>query len=196
MKQFNIILFCLMHFSLLACDEEKKVFGDSLEKKLDSLVPLILKEYKVPGVSLAVIRDGKVFWTKGYGMADKEKKIPVSSITRFNIGSVSKTFTAFAVLMLSERGMINIDSPIHKYLKRWQLPFSKFDNKKVTIRRVVSHTAGLSVAGYHGIYKPGDALPTLVQSLSGYEGSDGALYVMQEPGTVMRYSSGGYTFCK
>ncbi|HVE61873.1 MAG TPA: serine hydrolase domain-containing protein [Chitinophagaceae bacterium] len=193
MKQFNIILFCLMHFSLLACDEEKKVFGDSLEKKLDSLVPLILKEYKVPGVSLAVIRDGKVLWTKGYGMADKEKNIPVSSLTRFNIGSVSKTFTAFAVLMLSERGMINIDSPIHKYLKRWQLPFSKFDNKKVTIRRVLSHTAGLSVAGYHGIYKPGDILPTLVQSLSGYEGSDGALYVMQEPGTLLRYSSGGYT---
>lgn len=193
MKQFYIIVFCLMHFSLAACDEQKKFFGDSLEKKLDSLVPLLLKEHKVPGVSLAVIRNGKLYWTKGYGMADKEKKNPVSSTTRFNIGSVSKTFTAFAVLMLAEKGMINIDSPIHKYLKRWQLPSSKFDHQKLTIRRVLSHTAGLSVAGYHGVYKPGDALPTLAQSLSGYEGSDGALYVMQEPGSVLRYSSGGYT---
>ncbi|MDQ3682297.1 MAG: beta-lactamase family protein, partial [Bacteroidota bacterium] len=192
MKQLYIIVFCLMHFSLSACDEQKKFFRDSLEQKLDNLVPLLLKEHKVPGVSLAVIRDGKVYWTKGYGMADKEKKIPVSSTTRFNIGSVSKTFTAFAVLMLAEKGMIDIDSPIHKYLKRWQLPSSKFDHQKVTIRRVLSHTAGLSVAGYHGIYKPSDALPTLEQSLSGYEGSDGPLYLMQEPGVGLRYSSGGY----
>ncbi len=193
MKQLFLIVFCLMHLSLSACDEQEKFFGDSLEKKLDSLVPRLLKEHNVPGVSLAVIRDGKVYWAKGYGIADKEKKIPVSSITRFNIGSVSKTLTAFAVLMLAEKGMINIDSPINLYLNRWQLPTSKFDHQKVTIRRVLSHTAGLSVAGYHGVYKPQDPLPKLEQSLFGYEGSDGALYVMQEPGVGLRYSSGGYT---
>jgi CubicO group peptidase (beta-lactamase class C family) len=193
MKQLYIIVFCFMHLSLSAYDKQKKFFGDSIEKKLDSLVPLLLKEYKVPGVSLAVIRDGKVYWAKGYGMADKEKKMPVSTTTRFNIGSVSKTFTAFAVLMLAEKGLISIDSPINLYLSRWQLPTSKFDHQKVTIRRVLSHTAGLSVAGYHGVYKPGDSLPTLAQSLSGYDGSDGGLYVMQEPGSIFRYSSGGYT---
>ncbi len=193
MKQLYIIVFCFMHLSLSAYDKQKMFLGGSIEKKLDSLVPLLLKEHNVPGVSLAVIRDGKVYWAKGYGIADKEKKIPVSSITRFNIGSVSKTLTAFAVLMLAEKGMINIDSPINLYLNRWQLPTSKFDHQKVNIRRVLSHTAGLSVAGYHGVYKPQDPLPKLEQSLFGYEGSDGALYVMQEPGVGLRYSSGGYT---
>ncbi|MFN2457154.1 MAG: serine hydrolase domain-containing protein [Chitinophagaceae bacterium] len=191
---YYTILLCFLQLLFSACSvQQKKTYGDNLERKLDSIVPLLLKQHRVPGVSIAVIRNGKVFWSKGYGMADKEKNIPVSSSTRFNIGSVSKTLTAFAVLMLDERGIINIDSPIHRYLKRWQIPSSSFDVKKVTIRRVLSHTAGLSVAGYHGVYKPGETLPTLMQSLSGYEGSDGALYVMQEPGSALRYSSGGYT---
>jgi len=189
----SILLLCSLSLHVWASNDQKHIYKDGLEKKLDSLVPLLLKEHQVPGVLLAVIRNGKLYWSKGYGLADKEKNIPVTANTVFNIGSASKTLTAFAVMMLAEKKMIHLDSAVGHYLKRWQLPASKFDHEKITIRRILSHTAGLSVTGYHGIYKPEDKLPSLEQSLSGYEGSDGALYVMQEPGTSLRYSSGGYT---
>lgn len=166
---------------------------DSLEIDLDKLVPALLNETHVPGVSIAVIRNHEVVLAKGYGIADKSTNKPITTGTRFQIGSVSKTLTAFAILKLAEEEKIVLDSSVEKYLKSWRLPESKFDNRGVTIRRVLSHTAGLSVRGYHGIFKPGDKLPTLVESLNGYEGSDGALRVVSGPGTHFEYSSGGYT---
>ncbi len=166
---------------------------DSLENQLDSLVPATLKEKDIPGVSIAVIKDGEIIFAKGYGKADIQKNKGVDNRTRFNIGSVSKSLTAFAVVELSEKGIVHLDSPVMKYVRKWKLPANKFDPNKVTIRRVLSHTAGLSVRGYNGQILPGEKLPTIEESLAGYKGSDGRLEVVNEPGTQFSYSSGGYT---
>jgi CubicO group peptidase (beta-lactamase class C family) len=140
-----------------------------------------------------VVREGEVVWAKGYGLADKSKGTPVRTDTRFNIGSVSKTVTAWAVLTLVEKRLLDLDAPVERYLKRWRLPPSDFDHGEVTVRRILSHNAGLSVRGYHGVDLPGEKLPALEESLAGYSGSDGALRVSAEPGAAFRYSSGGYT---
>lgn len=195
----HIFLFCLpgivLLFSVSVGCQVSTAFqsGDSLEMELDKLVPSLLQETQVPGLSIAVIRKGQIVLAKAYGWANKADKKPATSNTKFQVGSVSKTLTAFAVLQLAEEGKINLDSSIEKYLKSWHLPKDKYENQLVTIRMVLSHTAGLSVRGYHGVYKPGDQLPNLQESLNGYTGSDGALKVIHDPGTKFQYSSGGYT---
>ncbi|MGH9839008.1 MAG: serine hydrolase domain-containing protein [Blastocatellia bacterium] len=187
-------LVCLVALLASGCHRQATRAGsDSLETELDRLVPALLKREGVPGVSLAVIKEGEVILAKAYGLADKSKGTPARTDTRFNIGSVSKTVTAWAALTLVEKRLLDLDAPVERYLKRWRLPPSDFDHAKVTVRRVLSHTAGLSVRGYHGVFLPGEKLPTLEESLAGYSGSDGALRVSAEPGAAFRYSSGGYT---
>ena len=167
--------------------------AESLRATLDTLVPSLLSQYRLPGAAVAVIRGGALEWSKGYGLADIATQRLVSAETRFNIGSVSKSLTAWGVMALVARGKLELDAPVEQYLKRWRLPPSAWDHRQVTIRRVLSHTAGLSVRGYHGVYPPEQRLPTLLESLNGYQGSDGALMVEREPGKEFRYSSGGYT---
>ena len=159
---------------------------------LDQLIPEWLVEFSVPGAGLAIIEDGKIHHAKGYGWADVEKKIPVSDQTGFNIGSISKTIAAWGVMKLVEEGKIDLDTPVETYLTRWQLPSSDFDPKKVTPRRLLSHTAGLSLHGYPG-WGPGDELPTIEESLNGKNNGPGRVEMIMEPGTKWKYSGGGFT---
>jgi CubicO group peptidase (beta-lactamase class C family) len=156
-------------------------------------VPKLLRQHNVPGVSIAVVRDGTVTWAKGYGQADRDKPTAVTPGMRFQIGSDSKPLTAWGIMKLVGQGSVDLDAPVGRYLKRWQLPKSPFDHTQVTVRRVLSHTAGLSVRGYHGVFRPGEKLPALVVSLNGYSGSDGGLRVVPEPGRRFENSSGGST---
>jgi len=160
---------------------------------LDTLVPSLLAQHRVAGAAVAVVRGGTLDWSRGFGLADAARGRQVGNDTRFNIGSVSKPITAWGVTALAMTHQIDLDAPVQRYLRRWQLPPSAFDHGSVTVRRVLSHTAGLSVRGYHGVRVEGEAMPTLIESLDGYPGSDGALRVEREPGSEFVYSSGGYT---
>src|SRR5215208_5132110 len=96
-KYSATLLFFIAYLDCLpACHANQKQDPvNSLERKLDSLIPKLLKNNNTPGVSIAVIRGGKLHLTKAYGLADKQKQIPVSVNTRFQIGSVSKSLTAY-----------------------------------------------------------------------------------------------------
>ena len=83
-------------------------------------------------------------------------------------------------------------TPVERYLTRWHLPPSDFDHAEVTLRRLLNHTAGLSLGGYPG-FDPSEKLPTLKESLSGITGGVGDVRVAHLPGTRFRYSGGGYT---
>jgi CubicO group peptidase (beta-lactamase class C family) len=165
----------------------------ALGAKLGGLIPGLLRQHGVPGLAVAVAHRGDVVWSGGYGLADRATGRPVTADTLFNVGSVSKVATAWAVLTLVEHRRVDLDAPVDRYLRRWHLPDSGFDRGAVTTRRVLGHTAGLSVRGYHGVSRPSDRLPALVESLGGYEGSDGPLRVIARPGSSYRYSSGGFT---
>lgn len=168
---------------------------DELLAKLDAEVPGWLKQANVPGAAVAVIQNGVVTTTRGYGLANVEKQIPVTPTTGFNVGSISKTIAAWGVMRLVEQGKLDLDAPVETYLTRWHLPDSKFDERGVTIRRLLSHTAGLSLHGYPG-WGPNKELPTLEQSLSGKTNGSGAVYLTMEPGTRWQYSGGGYTLAQ
>ncbi len=156
----------------------------------DKSVPGALHAYNVPGLAVALIRNGAVVWMKCYGFADVASARPITPDTAFNVGSLSKTATAWGVMRLVERGKVDLDQPVDAYLKGWHLPASQFDAKQVTVRRVLSHTAGISNHGYHG-WDPASPLPPIVNSLSGKTGT-GAVQVVSPPGTSFAYSGADY----
>jgi CubicO group peptidase (beta-lactamase class C family) len=166
--------------------QPSQVFIESVDKS----VPGALHEYNVPGLAVALIRNGVVVWMKGYGFADVASARPITPDTAFNVGSLSKTATAWGVMRLVERGNVELDQPVDAYLKGWRLPPSKFEAKQVTIRRVLSHTAGISNHDYHG-WDPASPLPPIVDSLSGKTGT-GEVRVVSPPGTGFGYSGADY----
>lgn len=159
---------------------------------LDQAVPRVLDSLRVPGAAVAVIQDGRVVLLRGYGYADLERRIPVTPRTGFSVGSISKAVAAWGVMRLVDQGRLELDAPVERYLTRWHLPPSRFDASGVTVRRLLSHTAGLSVSGYGGWDDP-DSVPSLEASLSGDTHGAGAVQVISEPGTAWAYSGGGYT---
>lgn len=180
---------------VIGCNAAPQVRTNSLEAELDVLVPKLLKEQSVAGVSIAVVQGGKIILARGYGLSNKNRGTPVKLETRFQVGSLSKTLTAWGVMKLVERGLIELDAPIDRYLKRWHLPKSDFDNNKVTVRRLLSHTSGLSVypaSASINLYIPGEKMPSLEESLSRSWGRYGTLRVVAEPNTHFEYNNGNY----
>ena len=151
-----------------------------------------LKELGIPGVSIAVIHKGQIEWAKGYGFADVSENRPVTSKTMFLAGSISKPVAAIRAHQLVEKGVLSLDSNVNQYLSSWKLPDNKFTKKeKVTTRRILNHTAGLTVWGFPG-YDKGDTIPSVVEVLNG-KGNTDSVRVYKEPGESWMYSGGGYT---
>lgn len=140
---------------------------------------------------MAVISDGTV-----HGVHAASVGAAVNADTVFQTASLSKWLTAWGVMALVEQGKLDLDAPVSRYLKRWALPPSAFDNNKVTARRLLSHTAGLTDGlGYAG-FAPGTPVQSLEASLTQTAdvspGKKGKVEVGIEPGTEWRYSGGGY----
>lgn len=163
----------------------------ALAARLDAHVPGYLEEFTTPGAAVALIERGAVVALRGYGSAD-DRGAPIGPRTGFNVGSISKTVTAWGVMRLVERGVLELDAPVSRYLTRWTLPASEFDADGVTVRRLLGHVAGLSLSGYPG-WGPDAELPTLEASLSGATNGSGDVRLIAEPGSGWRYSGGGYT---
>ncbi|MBS9462865.1 beta-lactamase family protein [Flagellimonas sp. 389] len=166
-------------------------YGEFLDQ-IDTQIPQWLDLMGVPGAAFALIENGAIVFKKGYGYADLKNQISITAETGFNIGSISKTLTAWGVLKLVEQGKIRLDDPIENYLTRWHLPESEFSKDSVTIRRVLGHTAGLSVHGFPG-YTEKDHLPTIEQVLLGKSNTNQSVRIIQQPGMGFRYSGGGIT---
>ncbi|CAN5336316.1 hypothetical protein BH10BAC4_BH10BAC4_03140 [soil metagenome] len=153
-----------------------------------------MKHFGVPGVSIAVIKDNKIEWSKSYGVMNKDTKEPVTNQTLFQAGSISKPVAAYGALHLVDKGKINLDEDVNTYLKSWKLPDNDFTKeKKVTLKHLLSHTGGLTVHGFLG-YSPDLPVPTLVQVLDGTApANSGPIRVDKVPEESFRYSGGGYT---
>jgi CubicO group peptidase (beta-lactamase class C family) len=93
------------------------------------------------GLALAVIQGGKVIHARGYGLADLDRETPITTATVFDLASVSKQFTAFAILLLVERGQIDLDEPIRSYLHQFEV---KSKGRDITVRDLLLHTSGLA----------------------------------------------------
>lgn len=154
-----------------------------------------MKHYNVPGVSIAVINNGKVEWAKGYGVAEIGTKVPVTAETLFQAGSISKPVAAMGALKMVQDGKLNLDEDVNKKLVSWKMPENEFTKtEKVTLRRILTHTAGTSVWGFGGYRADAKVLPSVPQILDGSEQANSKpVRVIETPGTCNAYSGGGYT---
>jgi CubicO group peptidase (beta-lactamase class C family) len=151
-----------------------------------------LKFYKVPGVSVAVIADGKVEWARGYGVVAEGGK-PVDAQTLFQAASISKSVASMVALRLVDEGKLSLDENVNLKLRSWKVPDNDFTKQeKVTLRRLLNHSAGLTVHGFAG-YAADAPVPSLIEVLDGKKpANSAAIRVDITPGTQWRYSGGGY----
>jgi CubicO group peptidase (beta-lactamase class C family) len=165
---------------------------DKNESPFELTIQKLMQIYKVPGLSIAVIDNFKVVWTKGYGVAEAGTMTPVTTNTLFQAGSVSKPVAAVGALYLVERGKLSLDEDVNKRLVSWKVPENGFaKDEKVTLRRILCHSAGLTVHGFNG-YDIDESIPTVAQILNGEPPANSQpIRVDSVPGARWRYSGGG-----
>lgn len=150
--------------------------------------------YKIKGISIAVIKDYKIDWARGYGWADLAENRPVTTSTLFQAASISKSLNGFGILKLAQDKKIDIYTDINNYLRSWQFPYDSLSNGKIiTIANLLSHTGGINISGFDG-YTKVDSLPTIIQILNGGKPSNSdAVKSIFEPNLKYKYSGGGIT---
>jgi len=168
----------------------------SQASRLDSLDAYVREQMarrRIPGVSLAIIQDGRIV-AAAYGVVDETSRAPVTAATLFQAGSISKPVSALGALHLVEAGRLSLDGDVNAQLTSWKVPDNGFTTtERVTLRRLLSHTAGLTVHGFPG-YDVADPLPTVVQVLDGGPPANTPpIRVDTTPGAIWRYSGGGFT---
>jgi CubicO group peptidase (beta-lactamase class C family) len=156
-----------------------------------------MRFYHVPGVSIAVVDGDRVVWAKGFGVKAFGGSAAVDTSTLFLAGSISKPVFATGLLKLVEEGKLDLDRDVNGYLQSWHLPESAFTrDQKVTLRRLLSHSAGLTVWGFPG-YEIGTPVPTVQQVLNGEKPANTpAVRNDTAPGARWRYSGGGITIAQ
>jgi CubicO group peptidase (beta-lactamase class C family) len=185
-----------------------KLIKDRIDKVINGLLPnspiskkysspSTLEErmeyYQTPGVSIAVINNYQIEWVKGFGVKEWKKNEPITSDTLFQAASISKPIFALAVMRLVQEGKIDLDEDVNNYLTSWKIPDINEWQPKITMRQLLSHSAGLTVSGFPG-YLPTEEIPSLIQILNGEKPSNtGAVRVNIMPGMHFRYSGGGTT---
>jgi len=152
-----------------------------------------MRYYKVPGFSIALVDQGELAWAKGYGVMEAGGEKLVTPDTIFQAASISKPVSAMVALHLVESGMLDLDSNVNDRLQSWKLRENKHtQTNKVTLRGLLSHSAGLNIYGYPG-YPAESQLPTLIQILDGKPpATSRKVRVTREPGSTFKYSGGGY----
>lgn len=147
--------------------------------------------YHTPAVSIAVVNNGEIEWARGFGESDLENNTPTDIETMFQAASVSKPIFALTVMKLKEKGIVNLDKDVNEYLTSWQIPKNGDWQPKITMRQLLSHTAGLTVHGFPG-YTKNEKIPTIPQILNGEQPSNTSKVMVDIlPGTKFRYSGGG-----
>jgi CubicO group peptidase (beta-lactamase class C family) len=158
-------------------------------------VGALLKQFKVPGVSIAVIKDFKIEWALGYGLADADAVTPVTADTMFQAASISKTVAAMTSMRAVQDGRFGLDQDVNTILKSWKLPGGEFTrDRPVTPRSLMSHTSGTGDGfGFPG-YALNAPLPTLAQIIDGQPPSNRPQVRLERPPlTGFKYSGGAVT---
>ena len=181
----GLVAFTLaMHVS--ADSPKEGASGEEFCQYLSKQIPQWMDVYRIPGAVVSLVEGGKVLWEGAWGYADVSKRRPMTVDTRCRVESISKSVTAWGVLKLVQQGRLDLDALVGKYLNRFRFPDSSYSAEKVTIRRLLSHTAGLPLGTIGVRYAPEGSVPSLTEALQ----KDG--YLVSEPGSGFSYSNTGF----
>jgi CubicO group peptidase (beta-lactamase class C family) len=184
MRYFIIILFSLIHISTFAGNHDKY-------ESLDKFLKGCMTEYRIPGLAIAVVEQDSVVFQKGYGIADPTER-QVTIKTPFFLGSVTKSFTAIAVLKLVEIGRINLDTPIIRYLPWFTMKdgaVRSYSSNRITLRQLLHHTSGISsLTGQITLSKKYDKFDALELQVRSFSNTS----LAHEPGTCYEYANANY----
>jgi CubicO group peptidase (beta-lactamase class C family) len=175
------------HQQTYITDVKKQDINDlqGLKKFVDEYATEKMPEEKVPGMAVSVVKDGKIYFQQSYGYADIDKKRPVVlDKTLFRVASISKLFTATAVMQLVEQGKINLSSSVNDYIKNFQLAH-KYP-QQITVANLLTHTSGLDVNDIGMSARSAKSLQPLGQNLANRK----PLQIVA-PGTMTTYSNYG-----
>lgn len=159
---------------------------EAFQAHMEERIPALMKLFGVPGCSVALVHDRELLWTRAYGYADVAAGRELNADTPMRVQSISKSVTAWGVMKLAEKGLIDLDAPVSHYLSRWQFPRPDPWAEKITARRLLSHTAGMPLGDIFSLYTPGEEMPTLKEKLTQ------EAVLIREPGTGFSYSNTGY----
>ena len=157
--------------------------ASTVPAQIDAILEQDYGRAEAPGASVLVALDGKVLYRKGFGLANLEERTPVTTATNFRLASVTKQFTATAVLLLAERGKLSLDDPLTRFFPG----FAKAAHE-VKVRHLLGHTSGL--LDYEDLIPPGTTVPLRDKDVLDLVGKEDRLYFA--PGSQFRYSNTGY----
>jgi CubicO group peptidase (beta-lactamase class C family) len=167
---------------------------DPRRVQIAAAVAAAMEKHHVPGASIAVVDNYQLAWADGYGVVTAGSAEPVTAATLFQAASISKPVAALAALRTVELGKITLDEDVDRRLTSWHIPASPLSaGRPVTLRRLLSHSAGLTVHGFDGYPTDGPA-PTLLQVLAGSPpATSPPVKLLVKPGYMFKYSGGGYS---
>lgn len=198
MTKQSITSTALLIAGLIAGPIPTGMSAEATEAEISKVLPRAelqtwMKEARVPGVSISVIKDFKIHWSRAFGVADAATSRPVTPKTQFQAASISKPVMAVAAVVLADRGQLDLDADVGQILHSWDLPrLVKSGSQPITPRMLLSHTSGLDDGlGFPG-YEPSEARPDALALLAGRPpAKTPAIVARQAPMTKSRYSGGG-----
>jgi CubicO group peptidase (beta-lactamase class C family) len=173
------------------------------EPELRAWIDGILNRHPAVGLAVGIVRHGSLEFFNGHGFADVASHTPIDADTVFRIGSVTKPFTAIAVMQLHEQGLVDLDAPANDYLRAYELILAQAGFRPATVRHLLTHTAGIAEVQrvwdlLHPEAGPFDGRPPILSVSAGEpmpslaEYYRGGLRVVAEPGTRFAYSNHGF----
>ena len=203
---YNTVISGILIWIFLGCNSRQPSdFKEEMQSAVQNLryngtvksVAQLMEELGLQGLSVAVIDDYQIAWTRSWGVKEAGSGAELDENTAFCTASISKPVAATLFAILEAKGLIDLKAPVSTYLKRWKLPESELTTGiEVTFEHLLSHTAGTSQHGHKDLYE-GDSIPTVIQSLNGkIPGGNSKLEFLDIPGTWWRYSGGGYVIAQ
>src|SRR5271167_2104565 len=168
---------------VVAFAQTTSTLSSDLRQKIDQAVNDVLTEADVPSASVAIVENGRIVYVQAYGAARLDPRTPARPEMRYSIGSISKQFTAAAILMLAEEGKVSLDDPVSKYIP------GLTRGNEVTLRQLLSHTSG-----YQDYWPQDYVMPMMLKPVTPYEILDrwARIPLDFDPGTKWQYSNTNY----
>ena len=133
---------------------------EEYKANMDKRIPALMRRYNIPGCNIALVKDSEIAWAQSYGYADVASGRALTVDTPMSVQSITKSITAWGVMILLEKGLIDLDVPVSQYLNSWQFPATDYSTNQITVRQLLSHTSGMPLGDFTNIYSPEEARPT------------------------------------